>query len=106
MGVRRKKMVKKISIHVKGEFEDWKDAKEKVFHGYEIHEKELYEFVRELLKRTSYANLAITKIYKTIEHGYIIRLFAQTENRYGGYVGTIETYATVDDIIKNIEKPL
>jgi 1,4-alpha-glucan branching enzyme len=107
-GVREmKREIREIKLYVKGEFEDWKDAIERVFHGYEITEtenKELFEFVRQLLKKTHYSSFVVTKIYKTIEHGYIIRLFTQTENQYGGYVGTIETYATIDDIIRNAKR--
>lgn len=101
------KKIGEIKICIKGEFEDWGSARERIFHGYEITEKEnkeLFEFVRQLLKKTYYANFAMTKIYKTIEHGYIIKLFAQTENQYGGDVGTVETYATIDDIVKNVKR--
>jgi hypothetical protein len=102
-----KREIREIKICLKEEFEDWKDAEKRVFHGYEITEKdnkELFELVRRLLKKTYYADYAITNIYKTVEHRYIIRLFKQTENQYGGYVGTIETYVTVEDIVKNIRR--
>ena len=102
-----KKEIREIKICLKGEFEDWERAEKRIFHGYEISEKEskeLYEFVRQLLKKTYYADYAITNIYKTVENGYIIRLFKQTENQYGGYVGTVETFASIDDIIKNIRR--
>jgi hypothetical protein len=105
--MRMERKIREIIIHIKGEFEDWKNAEKRVFHGYEITEtenKELFEFVRRLLKKTYYADFGITKIYKTIEEGFIVKLFKQTENAYGGYVGTIETYATVDDIAKNIKR--
>jgi hypothetical protein len=99
--------IREIRLYVKGEFEDWSTAKEEIVHGKEITErenKELFEFVRQLLKKTYYSTYAVTKIYKTIEKGFIVKLFKQTENAYGGYVGTIETYATIEDIIKNIKR--
>jgi hypothetical protein len=89
--MRMGKEIREIKIWVKGEFEDWRDAEKRIFHGYEITErenKELFEFVRQLLKKTHYSCFAITNIYKTVEHGYIIKLFRQTEN----------------DIIKNIRR--
>jgi hypothetical protein len=105
--MKMKKEIKEIRLCVKGEFEDWESAIERVFHGYEISEKEnpeLFEFVRQLLKKTYYSCFAITRIYKTIEKGFVVKLFAQTENAYGGYVGTVETYATIDDIIRNAKR--
>jgi hypothetical protein len=99
--------IREIRLHIKGEFEDWENSIERVFHGKEITEKEnkeLFEFVRKLLKKTYYSDYAITKIYKTIEKGFVIKLFKQTQNQYGGYVGTIETYVTIDDIISNIKR--
>jgi hypothetical protein len=99
-----KREIREIKLYVKGEFESWENAKERIVHGYEISEKEspeLYEFVRQLLKKTYYSNFAMT-IYRTIEKGFIVKLFAQTENAYGGYVGTIETYITIEDIAKSI----
>jgi hypothetical protein len=99
--------IREIKLYVKGEFEDWGSAVERVFHGKEITErenKELFEFVRQLLRKTYYSTYAITKIYRTVEKGFIVKLFKQTENAYGGYVGTIETYATIEDIIKNIKR--
>jgi hypothetical protein len=101
------KEIREIKLYVKGEFESWNEAIERVFHGTEVKEeenRELFEFVRQLLKKTYYANYAVTRIYKTVEHGYIIKLFRQTENAYGGYVGTIETYVTVEDIVKGVRK--
>jgi hypothetical protein len=99
--------IREIKLYVKGEFEDWGSAVERVFHGKEITEtenKELFEFVRRLLKKTYYADFAITKIYRTIEEGYIVKLLKQTENQYGGYAGTVETYVTINDIVKNIKR--
>jgi hypothetical protein len=105
--MRMERKIREIIIYIKGEFEDWKDAEKRVFHGYEITEtenKELFEFVRQLLRKTHYSTYVTTKIYKTIEKGFVIKLFQQTQNTYGGYVGTIETYATIEDIIKNIKR--
>jgi hypothetical protein len=99
--------MKEIKLYIKGEFEDWREAREKTLHGYEISEREnpeLFEFVEKLLRKTYYDELAVTHIYKTIEEGFVILLFSQTENQYGGYCGTIQTYATIDDIVKNIRR--
>jgi hypothetical protein len=99
--------IREIRLYVKGEFEDWSTAKEEIVHGKEITErenKELFEFVRQLLKKTYYSTYAVTKIYKTIEKGFIVKLFKQTENQYGGYAGTVETYVTINDIVKNIKR--
>jgi regulator of sirC expression with transglutaminase-like and TPR domain len=94
-----KKDIREIKICLKGEFEE--RGEKRVFHGAELKEeenRELFEFVRRLLKKTYYADYAVTRIYKTVEQGYIIKLFKQTENEYGGYVGTIESYVSIDDI--------
>jgi hypothetical protein len=102
-----KKEIQEIRLYVKGEFEDWNSAREEIVHGFEVDKKEnkeLFEFVEKLLKKTYYSDFVVTKIYKTIEKGFVIKLFKQTENQYGGYVGTTETYATIDDIVKNIKK--
>ena len=99
--------IKEIKLYSKGEFESWDSAKEEIVHGFELNEKEnreLYEFVRRLLEKTYYENFVVSRIYKTIEHGYVIVLFRQTENEYGSYVGTISLYATLEDIIKNMKK--
>jgi hypothetical protein len=102
-----KREIREIKLYVKGEFEDWENAVEKTIHGYEISEREnpeLFEFVEKLLRKTYYDEFVVTRIYKTIEEGFVVILFSQTGNEYGGYCGTIETYATIDDIVKNIKR--
>ena len=101
-----KRRYKQIKLYVKGEFDTWNQALERVFHGYEIkNNKELYRFIEELIKRTDYCDLVPTKIYRTVEGGgYVIRLFKQTENQYGSYVGTVETYLTLDELLSSLKK--
>ena len=99
--------VKEIKVYMKSEFETWDEAIERVFHGKEIkrtENRDLYEFVEDLLMRTHYSEFALTRIYKTIEEGYLCVLYRQTQNEYGGYVGSISLYATIDDIVKNIKR--
>jgi hypothetical protein len=99
--------IKEIKLYTKSWTEDWDSAREEIVHGFELDKKEnekLFDFVEKLLEKTHYASFAITKIYETIEKGFVIKLFKQTENQYGGYVGTIETYVTVEDIVKNIRR--
>jgi hypothetical protein len=95
-----------VKLWLKGEFESWDEAKEMIVHGKEITRREceeFFEFVEQLLEKTYYSDFVVTRIYKTIEKGFVIKLFKQTENQYGGYAGTIETYVTINDIVKNIK---
>jgi hypothetical protein len=99
--------VKEIRLYIKSWTEDWSEAEERVFHGRQItkaENPELYEFVEKLLKKTYYDTCVISRIYKTIEKGFVIVLFDMLENKYGGYIGTTTTYVTIDDIIKNIKR--
>jgi hypothetical protein len=96
--------MQEIRLYIKGEFEDWEKAIERKFHGVELNNRELKEFIERLLKKTEYATYAVTKIYKTVEAGFVIVLFTQTNNQYGGYVGSIQTYITIDDIVRSLKR--
>jgi hypothetical protein len=99
--------MREIRIYSKGEFEDWESARALVFHGEEIdreRNRDLYEFVEDLLIRTHYSDFALTRIYKTIEKGFVCLLYKQTQNEYGGYVGSVQIYITIDDIARNMER--
>jgi hypothetical protein len=104
MTAKMSKKPEKIKIWLKGEFEGWENAKLAQFTGYEIENEDFYEFVARLLKRTEYGSYVITAIYKTVECGFVVKLFKQVENQYGGYTGSITTFVTVDEIIKAIKR--
>jgi hypothetical protein len=77
------------------------------FHGYEIkreNNRDLFDFIERLLVKTRYGDYALTHIYKTVEKKYIMVLFKQIENEYGGYVDTVQIYITIDDIVRNVER--
>jgi hypothetical protein len=38
-----------------------------------------------------------------VGYSYIIVLFKQTENSYGGFVGSVSTYLTLDELIKAVK---
>jgi hypothetical protein len=103
MATKKNKKLEKIKIWVKNEFEEWDSAKRIEYSGYKIEDEDFYELVRELLKMTKYSDYTITGIYKTSEHGIIIRLFKQIENQYGGYSGSVLTFVFLKDIIKVIK---
>jgi hypothetical protein len=102
MTAKMSKKPEKIKIWLKGEFEDWPNAKLVEFTGYEIDSEELHEFVSKLLKKTEYASYVVTGIYKTVECGFVVKLFKQVENQFGSYTGSITTYLTFDEIVKAI----
>jgi hypothetical protein len=96
--------IKKIEVWVKGEFEDWEHARLAQFYGKRIDDSdELYEFIYRLLRKTEYSDYAVTAIYKVVGYSYIIVLFKQTENSYGGFVGSVSTYLTLDELIKAVK---